>query len=98
MNSIKKQARVAGFLYLLNGITGYFSLVYFPARVVVPGDANATGRKIIDGEFNLPYSHSERSSLPLLVVGAKVQRESSKRCLMNSVVQLTTLAVKSRSA
>jgi len=98
MNSIRKQARVAGFLYLLNGITGYFSLVYFSARVVVPGDANATARKIIDGEFNLPYRHSEQSSLPLLVVGAKVQRESSKRCLMNSVVQLTTLAVKSRSA
>ena len=42
MNSTKKQARVAGFLYLLVGVTAPIGLMYVPGRLMVPGDATAT--------------------------------------------------------
>ncbi len=42
MNSTKKQARVAGLLYLLLGITAPIGLIYVPGRLIVPGDATAT--------------------------------------------------------
>lgn len=42
MNSIKKQARVAGLLYLLASIPAPFALIYVPSTLIVPGDATAT--------------------------------------------------------
>lgn len=42
MNSIKKTARIAGVLYLLNGITSGFAFAYVIARVFVAGDAATT--------------------------------------------------------
>jgi hypothetical protein len=29
MNSTKQAARIAGVLYLVNGVTGFFSIIYF---------------------------------------------------------------------
>jgi len=42
MNSIKKQARFAGLLYLLASIVGALGLIYVPGKLIVPGDATAT--------------------------------------------------------
>jgi hypothetical protein len=42
MNSIKKQARFAGLLYLLACLPAPFCLVYVPGALIVPGDATAT--------------------------------------------------------
>src|SRR5216684_7498084 len=42
MNSIKKQARLAGLLYLLASIPAPFGLIYVPGKLIVPGDATAT--------------------------------------------------------
>jgi hypothetical protein len=42
MTSIKKQARVAGLLYLLACLPAPFSLIYVPTKLIVPGDATAT--------------------------------------------------------
>src|SRR6266480_2691949 len=42
MNSTKKQARVAGILYLLASIIGFFGLIYVPSTVIISGDATAT--------------------------------------------------------
>jgi hypothetical protein len=42
MNSTKKQARVAGILYLLASIIGFFGLIYVPSTLIIPGDATAT--------------------------------------------------------
>src|SRR5437763_4039194 len=42
MNSVKKQARVAGVLYLLASIPAPFCLIYVPSKLIVPGDATAT--------------------------------------------------------
>ena len=46
MNSIKKQARYAGLLYLLMGITAPIGLVYVPAKLMVTGDAAATADRL----------------------------------------------------
>ena len=46
MNSIKKQARVAGLWYLLLGITAPIGLVYVPGKLIVSGDATATANHI----------------------------------------------------
>jgi hypothetical protein len=42
MNSTKKQARVAGLLYLLASIPAPFGLIYVPNKLIVTGDATAT--------------------------------------------------------
>lgn len=51
MNSTKKQARVAGLLYLLASIPGVFCLIYIPSHFIVSGDAAATASKITASEF-----------------------------------------------
>ncbi len=42
MSSTKKKARVAGILYLLASIIGFFGLIYVPSKLIAPGDATAT--------------------------------------------------------
>lgn len=46
MDSIKKQARAAGILYLLACLTAPFSLIYVPRTLFVPGDATATANHV----------------------------------------------------
>lgn len=47
MHSLKKTARLAGFLYLLVVISGPFILIYVPNKLFVAGDATATARNIL---------------------------------------------------
>jgi len=49
MNTTKKQARVAGRLYLLASIIGIFGLIYVP-KLIVPGDATATADHVRTSE------------------------------------------------
>ena len=46
MNSIKKQARLAGLLYLLASIPAPFAWVYVPSKLIVTGDATATADRV----------------------------------------------------
>ena len=46
MNSTKKQARVAGLLYLLASIPAPFALIYVPGTLIVSGDATATANHV----------------------------------------------------
>jgi hypothetical protein len=46
MNSTRKQARAAGLLYLLVGITAPIGLEYVPSKLIVPQDAAATADHI----------------------------------------------------
>jgi hypothetical protein len=46
MNSTKKQARLAGLLYLLASIIGCFGLIYVPGKLIVTGDPTATATHI----------------------------------------------------
>ena len=45
--SRKRTARFAGFLYLVMGLAGAFSIAYIPRAFVVPGDAAATAANIL---------------------------------------------------
>ena len=51
MNSTKKTARVAGFLYLLMAIIGAFGVLYVPAKLFVRGNAGATASNILAHEM-----------------------------------------------
>ena len=51
MNSTKKNAKVAGWLYLLLAITGFYSIMYVPGKLVVFGDATATANNIASSEL-----------------------------------------------
>ncbi|MBI1742111.1 DUF4386 domain-containing protein [Candidatus Acetothermia bacterium] len=46
MNSTKKQARIAGLLYLLASSPAPFGLIYVPSTLIVTGDATATANHI----------------------------------------------------
>ena len=50
MHSTKKTARLAGVLYLVNGVTGFFSIIYVPSRLIVSGNASATANNILASE------------------------------------------------
>ena len=50
MNSTKKTARIAGALYLVNGVTGFFSIIYVPSKLFVSGNAAATAHNILASE------------------------------------------------
>jgi len=50
MDSIKKQARVAGFLYLLLVVLAPFRLLYIPSALIVRGNAPATAHNIATHE------------------------------------------------
>lgn len=51
MNSTKKTARIAGFLYLLLALTAAFSILYVPSALVVFGDAAATAENIASSQL-----------------------------------------------
>ena len=46
MNSPKRLARIAGVLYLLNGITSGFAFAYVVAKVYIVGDAATTAANV----------------------------------------------------
>lgn len=50
MESIKKTARVAGWLYLFVVLAGPFVLIYVPGRLFAPGDATTTASNILAHE------------------------------------------------
>lgn len=47
MHPLKQTARIAGFLYLLVVLTGFFTLMYVPGKLFVPGSATATASNIL---------------------------------------------------
>ena len=44
--SVQTYARIAGVLFLLSIVAGFFGEVYVPAKLIVAGDATATARNI----------------------------------------------------
>lgn len=53
MRTVRQQARVAGLLYLLMGVTAPIGLLYVPGKLVVSGDAAATAERIRAAEWLL---------------------------------------------
>jgi hypothetical protein len=50
MSSAKQKARIAGLLYLVNGVTGFFGIMYVPSRLIVSGNPAATANNILASE------------------------------------------------
>jgi len=50
-SSLKNTARLAGLWYLLLAITGVYSIIYVPSKIMVRGDAVATANNILANEF-----------------------------------------------
>lgn len=50
MHPTVKQARVAGWLYVLMGAPAPFALIYLPNKLVVPGNATATAANLLASE------------------------------------------------
>jgi Domain of unknown function (DUF4386) len=50
MMATKHTARLAGVLYLVNGVTGFFGIIYVPSRLVVSGNVAATANNILASE------------------------------------------------
>ncbi|HYK35877.1 DUF4386 domain-containing protein [Alloacidobacterium sp.] len=50
MNSTKTTARIAGLLYLVNAVTGFFGIIYVPGRLIVSDNAAATASNILASE------------------------------------------------
>ena len=46
-----RDARVAGFLYLLGGVVGWFDLMYVPDKLIVLGNAAATAHNILANQW-----------------------------------------------
>ncbi len=49
--SRKKTARLAGFLYIIMGISSAFGIMYVPSKIIVWGNATTTCQNIITHEF-----------------------------------------------
>ena len=56
MTLLKKQARIAGLLYLLASIPAFFAWVYVPNKLIVTGDATATANNVRASETLLRLS------------------------------------------
>ena len=50
MHPLKKAARIAGAIYASMVVTGPFSLIYVPSKLIVRGDATATASNILAHE------------------------------------------------
>lgn len=50
ITSIKKTAQLAGLLYLIMGLTGFYTLMYVPSKITVKGDTAATIQNILSHE------------------------------------------------
>ncbi len=70
MNSTKKQARVAGILYLLACSTAPFSLIYVPRVLVVPGDATATANHVRASETLLRMGIASELIISIVLIFA----------------------------
>ncbi|RPH29891.1 MAG: DUF4386 domain-containing protein [Bacteroidales bacterium] len=51
MNSLKKNARIAGLLYFFLAITAVYGSMYVPSHIMVRGDTVATIKNILSNEF-----------------------------------------------
>jgi uncharacterized protein DUF4386 len=73
---IKKAARVAGFLYLLVVVTGLFSLVYVPGKLMVVGNPAATAANILASQslFEIHILNGLVSTLLFLFVALALYR------------------------
>jgi hypothetical protein len=49
--SLKRTARLAGFLYVIMGIPSAYGIMYVPSQIIIPGNAAASATNILAHEF-----------------------------------------------
>jgi Domain of unknown function (DUF4386) len=91
MTSISKNARVAGFLYLLLTLLGPVRLIYIPSTLFVDGDATATASNIATHEwlFRLGIAgdvFTGAISLLLTVALYRLFKDVNKQCALLMLV------------
>jgi hypothetical protein len=76
VNSLKRNARLAGVLYLLMGIPAWFSLLYIPGRLLVRGNAPATAANLLanEGLFRLAVAAALLSTVMFLFLALVLYR------------------------
>jgi hypothetical protein len=96
MNSIKKQARVAGWLYLSLALTAPFSLIYVPSTLIVSGDATATAARIQASEMLFRFGIVGRVlTATLFVIAVLALHRLLKRVNQTHAVLMVSLALAS---
>lgn len=68
MNSTKKQARMAGLLYLLGSIPAPIGFMYVPSKLIVSGDATATADRIRAAESLLRIGIASELYTPVVFI------------------------------
>src|SRR5258707_2653640 len=76
MDALDRQARIAGWLYLLLVIPGPFVLIYLPNKLIVRGDAAATAANLLAHErlFRLVMVADVAGSVFFLVLAFALYR------------------------
>jgi len=76
MDSTQKNARVAGFLYLLVVLTAPIGLIYVPGKLIVQGDAAGTASRILAGQslFRIGIVSGLASSVIFIFLGLALYR------------------------
>ncbi len=98
-NLIQKQARVAGFLYLLVGITAPIGLEYVPGKLIVSGDAAATADRIRASESLLRLGiaselfHQTVGIFLVLALYRLFKAVSTKHAVLMVILSLTPVPI-----
>src|SRR5713101_7920467 len=99
MNSIKKQARFAGMLYLLASIPAPLGLIYVPSKLIVSGDATGTANHIRASEtlFRLGIARELCGSIMFIFVVLALyrlfKRVSEKHALAMAILLLVSIPI-----
>jgi len=96
MNQTNKAARIAGAIYLSLALTAPFSMIYLPAKLIVRGNATATGENILNHEmlFRLGIVFDLFSSVIFICVGLALFRllSSVNKTLARTMVALVLVS------
>ena len=76
MNPTKRDARFAGFLYLLVAVIAPIAVIYIPSRLIVRGDATATASRVVASEslFRIGIAGQLVSTIVFLMVVLALHR------------------------
>ena len=92
MDSVKKQARLAGILYLLACIPAPFALIYVPRTLLVPGNATATASRVRASEALLRMGIAgELINSILIILAVLALYQLFKRVSENHALAMATL-------
>jgi hypothetical protein len=96
-HNLKRTARIAGLLYLINAITAAIGYIIIPAQIVVTGDLAATAQNLLSNEFmwRIGIFCSIGSQIAFLFLGLTLFRlfENVSRNLARTLLALVIAAI-----